>query len=645
MISPKEALEIGRALHTTWGTKGAARRAVYEAQRRFGLTRRSEQRWLQELATVDVRFRDVELVTIPERPPLEPQPIRLYGALEIDPQFPDAWHVHPFTGFRRPLAHWSALSEGDAATGDIKDLWELGRFTWLGPLLQRVAGDDDAAAEEAWQHIESFIEHNPPYRGPQWMCGQESALRGIVVMFTACALRSHPASTPHRLAMAARLVATTVGRVRPTIGYALSQRNNHAISEAAFLWTAAHLVEGMPRAPATQRQAARALAEAIADQFYEDGAYAQHSPTYQRVALHALLWVAAVASATSNAPPLGVLEAIERSARFLLSIVDRRTGQMPNLGGNDGALLFALTPTPIRDFRAAVGHAAARTGVAAPTDGPAWAMEAAWFGIGAPVSDRTEPLPANPEATIVTHGLSRPVSHHVLRGESSHAVLRAGPIRHRPAHADQLHVDMWIDGVNVASDAGSYRYTAPWENALADEMVHNLPRIPGRPQAIRRGRFLWTRWVTASVLMQRMSDDREFARAQFAIGGVSVTRTLARRYDSYLVIDESADLGTVVRWNLPAGTQIESEGGVTLAEGTRWRARFLHAGSAIELSPDEAVPTSGWSSLTYGARERVAAIELRVTGAGVATAEFSGERATLSTVMSADECELFEWLD
>lgn len=614
---PTQAVQLLKMLERTWGFAGIQRRAVYEVQRRAGTVSRQEQRWLSRISSAPLALAPVQPVVLPtglELQPAHPE-VHLYGALEISPEWPASWYEHPFTRRVLPMVHWSQLTEGDPTDGDVKDLWEIGRLTWLGPFLQRAAAGDDAAAEECWSHIESFAQHNPPFFGPQWMCGQESALRGIMLATVASALRHHPLTTEQRLDLVARLLAQTVGRVRPTIGYALSQRNNHAVSEAAFLWTASILVRGLPDALTIRRIGAKALKEAVSDQWYEDGSYAQHSPTYQRLAVHDLLWVLAVSRATGVSAPVGTADAIRRSHDFLVSLMEPTTGQMPNLGGNDGALLFDLSPVPIGDFRPMLSHAAAATcdGTRVPV-GPE-DVEAGWFGLSSP-----DPVTS---ARNATRGVQ---AHHIHRGSHSHAVLRAGPLRHRPAHADQLHVDLWISGVNVVCDPGSYRYTAepPWQNALADEEVHNLPRIPGQPQATRRGRFLWTRWADAQIVARIQETDLDATLALLTLpGGAALRRLLVRLGDAYVVADQSSDPSTLVRWNLPRDAAVEPNQEGTAASGCGWQARFHHSGSAHVLSTAEHDPRSGWRAPTYAVRHPVAAIELRVDEAGRATGSFA----------------------
>lgn len=623
--------ELARAAWRTWGARGLGRRASYEAARRSGALRIAEQRWTD---------RSVDLAPLRRVGVAAPAGvvarsaeggIRLYGGLELDSPVPPVWHVHPVTG--RVLdadAHWTSFDDAAPEAGDIKDIWELSRFGWLQSTLVRWAssGDEDHA-EAIWRVIEDWEARNPPYRGPHWMCGQETSLRSIAVMFLADALDASTRTTDRRRLLVAGLVRDAVGRVGPTLGYALSQRNNHATSEAGFLWTATVLAPWLPHADRLRRRAASALAEAAADQVAPDGSYAQHSPTYHRLALHVLLWCLAVERATGAALPDEVVAAVDRSVDHLGSLVAPGSdGQVPDLGGNDGALLFALAPTGIGDLRPVLAHAAAaagRPGVVGP--GP-WDQEAAWFGLApAPLGDR----PATGPVAEGTHALTR---------GGTHAVLRAGRLDHRPAHADQMHVDVWLDGSRVAVDPGSYRYTAPapWGNALAGEEVHNLPRVPGAPQAVRAGRFFWRAWREAAVVSRMATDDVVAVLARLDLGdGAVLRRLVVVGEDRVVVVDRGDGPSAEVRWNLPPGVAVEADVGHTVVRGVGWSARFAHEGRARVLVRDPEDPVSGWEAPTYGTLAPLTALVVERAPAGVAVAVFDrrGEAPARDAAASA----------
>ena len=600
--APHDLGQIAAAALRSWGVRGIGRRARYELLRRSGRLAHLEARWLVRLP----RHPSIQPVPLtPQQTRLtgaeRDEPVRLYGSLVLDATVPPGWHRHPLTGrLYEPSAHWTSFTDADPAAGDIKDLWELGRFGWLMPAVRRWANSrSDEDADLLWRALDSWAESNPPYRGPHWMCGQETALRGITVLFLASCLESSGATTPERRTSAARLVHTSVGRVLPTLGYALSQRNNHALSEVGFLWTAAMLSPNLPDAPTIRRRAARALTEAVQDQFLADGSYAQHSPSYHRLALHVLLWCLHVARSTGESPPAGVEAAVRRSVPFLRSIlVPSSDGRMPNLGGNDGAALFALTDAPITDYRPVIAHAAAATGQASGLGLGTWDDEARWFGLE-PVSEPQLPVPA----AVHTHGLT---------SGAAHAVLRAGPLAHRPSHADQLHVDIWLDGEPVAVDPGSYRYTAPspWANALAHEAVHNLPRVEKAPQAQRRGRFFWQHWTEAVVTAHSSTAaGRAIAATLTPTPSVRIHRSVIVDDGTVIVVDQ-ANTRFTVRWNLPAGVGVDAAPGVTGCSGNRWSAHLVHEGQARLLSPSEHDPRSGWQSIHYGHRSPTTSLEI-----------------------------------
>ena len=64
---------------------------------------------------------------------------------------------------------------------------------------------------------------------------------------------------------------------------------------------------------------------------------------------------------------------------------------------------------------------------------------------------------------------------------------------------DQLHLDLWWRGLNVAQDAGTYLYNAdpPWDNPLVSTYVHNTVTVDSQDQMTRGGRFMTLDWFPA----------------------------------------------------------------------------------------------------------------------------------------------------
>lgn len=599
--------------------------------RRSGRLRSAEDRWLRTTGSAPAALAPAG-TTVPSRAS-DPEParvhpggrIRLYGTLDVDLGDPPQWHRHPLTGHRYPSeVHWSDLDDSGSDGGDIKDVWEPSRLGWLQPMVRSwAATGDEAVAESVWAQIEHWYGHNPAYLGPNWMCGQETSLRTLSVIFAADILDTSSATTQARRHLVATMVQDAVGRVAPTLGYALSQRNNHATSEAGFLWTASVLAPWLPDAAKLQRRSAHALTESTEDQFATDGSYAQHSPTYQRVALHVLLWCLSVARANDIDAPAGVAEAVERSVDHLRSLlVPGSTGQMPNLGGNDGALVFDLSTSGIEDFRPVLAHAAAATGGASRLGSGPWDEEARWFGLeGAHATTGSDRVRYPSGATV-----RRGVDTHALTVGRAHVVLRAGPSRHRPAHADQLHVDLWLAGRPVAVDPGVYRYSAPapWDNALADEAVHNVVRRPGVAQAVRANRFFWLRWSEASIEELAGLGTVAYAVARLElIDGTVLRRLVAVADGATVVVDWMAAAGNELRWNLSGEAQVEIDDPASTIVGAGWQGRIVHSGPLTVPKSNDADPASGWESPSYARRQPITAVTIGPEPVGTLVSAFA----------------------
>jgi len=394
-----------------------------------------------------------------------------------------------------PLRHWT---EHVSSAEDIKFTWEPARFGWACTLARAYAvNSDERYAAAFWQRFEEFQRANPPYLGPNWASAQEAALRLIHWAYCLEVLRRSPASTPQRLEMMAAAVAAHAARIPPTLSYAKAQNNNHLLSEAAGLYTAARLLPQHPQANQWRSLGWSLFQRGLQDQIAADGVYMQHSTNYHRLMLQLALWVFSLwdtGGRGETVPPVSI-DRLRASLRWLLALLDPLSGQVPNLGPNDGAYILPLTSLPSSDYRPVL-QAASRMFCRQPAlpEGP-WDEMAAWY------PDCTlreaQPLSLYPPSPIPTSPL---ILYHPTH--PSWAYLRAARFHDRPGHTDQLHVDLWWRGLNLAQDAGTYRYQAPppWDNALSASRVHNTLTVNRLDQMTRAGRFLFLDWAQASLV-------------------------------------------------------------------------------------------------------------------------------------------------
>jgi glycosyltransferase involved in cell wall biosynthesis len=438
------------------------------------------------------------------------------------------WSRNPFSGQEVSHArHWSELGFYSPVYGDLKIILEPSRFASAFALVRayRYTGDEEYA-ECFWQLFEDWSRDNPPQAGPLWVCGQECSIRVFAWCFALYGLLSSPHTTPARVQELAAQIHAHADRTAAGIIYASSQRNNHTLSEAAGLWTVGLTFPEFRHAKRWREEGKKALEAEAPRQIGEDGSFIQHSFNYHRLMLHDYIWALRLGEINQQRLSSEVYERVDRAVGFLYQYTDSTTGQVPNYGSNDGALVLPLNGCDYTDFRPVLqaGYFLLHQDYLYPP-GP-WDEDLGWlFGVDAMRRSRgagrlEEKSPevrasaADEKASATESGIlqasrsAQDTGYYVLRGKASQAMIRCARYKDRPGHADQLHLDLFWRGINVACDAGSYLYNGepPWGNGLAGTAVHNTVAVDGRDQMTRAGRFLWLDWAQGSSRAQMRSD-------------------------------------------------------------------------------------------------------------------------------------------
>jgi len=419
--------------------------------------------------------------------------VQLFGGRLYDVGCPPKWHQDPETNHQYPPnRHWSRIP--DFGSTDIKRVWELNRFRLAFDVVRWYwrTGDEEAA-ELFWQIFESWRQNNPPNQGVNWKCGQEVAVRAIAWCFALHGLRFSPSTTPDRVRLLAECLAFSAQRIESNIAYAVNQRNNHGLSEAAGLYSIGVLLPCLPASTRWRNRGKALLESQILSLFADDGSFSQHSTNYHRVALQVCLWSLQIARLNEDEFCQPAVERLRLASNWLAGIADNVSGYMPRIGQQDGSLVLPLTECSHSDLRPVLQSASViLDGRRRFTAGP-WDEEALWLAgasaLEAPLSHASAADFCSPQG-----GFSVIRSHHGM------CIARCGSFRFRPSQADLHHVDLWWRGLNVALDPGTYSYNAPepWNNPLAGSAHHNTVTVDGLDQMDRVGRFLWLPWPRAS---------------------------------------------------------------------------------------------------------------------------------------------------
>lgn len=409
------------------------------------------------------------------------------------PDAPPDWFANPFSTAAQPDASLNWWRIPDFGTGDIKGLWELSRMDWVVAWATTAACGDAPALERFNLWLADWADRNPPYKGPNWKCGQEASIRVMHLVAAAWVLGQD--RTPEKGLV--DLVRAHLQRIAPTMSYAIGQQNNHGTSEAAALYIGGSFLAGHdPCAEAWSRKGRCWLEERAVALIERDGSFSQYSVTYHRVMLDTY----ALAEAWRRHRGLPafssrLMERLAAATNWFWTMTDAETGDAPNIGANDGAHLLQLAGTDYRDFRPSIQLATALfRGVDAFGLGP-WTTPLRWLGVA-----DGKPCDAPASQSFDEGG------YHVLRNASTMAVLRYPRFRFRPSQADALHLDLWHNGINLIRDAGTYSYNTEGAEWFAGTAAHNTIEFDGRDQMPRHGRFLLGDWLKAEAVEPVLDD-------------------------------------------------------------------------------------------------------------------------------------------
>ena len=531
----------------------------------------------------------------------------------------------------QPLQHWTAYETNQVLLSsflflynDIKFLWEPARFAWAFTLGRAYhLTQDNKYAEAFWKYFESFTASNPANMGPHWMNGQEVAIRLMALVWADHVFETAPASSRERRAVLHQSITHHASRIAQTLVYARAQNNNHLVTESAALYTAGLFFKNK-----TWRALGwKWLNWSFQNQIGDYGEYIQHSTNYHRVMLQTALWINFIKQDVFSA---STSQAIARSGHWLFSLLDNASGLTPNLGANDGALIFPLSVTDFRDHRPTV-QAVSRAFLRTSLPSGVWDEMSLWFGL--PANKRV----INSDAYLTEN----------LRGRNSWGYLRASRLKSRLSHMDQNHFDLWWRGLNITQDAGTYLYNAepPWDNPLVGTRVHNTVTVDGRDQMTRAGRFLVLDWTNAYSKNMIESDENILGRVRAyhrGYHGIKHERTVTVYQDERWVVEdkltarsrsahvyrlhwlmpdyewkiEEQKSGVILKLNSPQGWIILSIHSSFILYPSSFPSSFsLVRSGELVYGQRDVQPYEGWVSRTYGQKSPALSFMLEVTSA------------------------------
>lgn len=554
-------------------------------------------------------------VPIEKNPSLERSAVKVFGWIEYLKQEPPVWHQSITSGKASDsqTLHWSKISDFDLDVGDIKTVWDLSRFDWVIYFVieyLRTGDEFNLSTLNCW--LSDWSANNPVNQGINWKCGQEASIRVMHLCLAAFLLGQHK-----RLNDALVIMLTQhLNRISPTVLYAMAQDNNHGTSEAVALYIGGLILEHN----ATDKQALKWkkqgrfwIENRIKRLIAKDGSFSQHSVNYHRLMLDSMS-LAEIFRIEWGEMSLSTL-ALERLAaatEWLNVFVDPVTGDVPNIGANDGARIIPLTNTDYRDYRPSARLASAlflkrRVFIDHVASNQLFTL----LHIPEPVSSCL--LPDN---RLFDDGGYVFASNRFVR-----LILKYPRYRFRPSQCDALHLDVWLGSQNILRDAGSYSYNAEpiWMDYFPGTAAHNTVQFDEQEQMPRISRFLYGDWLSpikCSINKSSTSDMDAIVAYTNHLGHVhqrSVLLTEKSLYisDSVHGFNDKA----VIRWRMIPG-QYEVQGNTVSGEFFK-----LSVEGSSEIKRIEIV--NGWESRYYYQKTELPVLEVEISKPSIVTTKIT----------------------
>lgn len=522
--------------------------------------------------------------------------IKGFSSIDLDYGNPIDWQLNPITGEKcNKKKKWYTISDFDQNRGDIKVIWEASRFSHFITLARAFLLTEDKKYYLAFsEQLSSWLKENVYSLGANFKCGQECSLRMVNTLLSFTVFRQAGIATDSDQSNVKDLVDRCYRKVLSNFFYAYKCiKNNHTISELMGMMVGAWCCEDEKQLD----KAFRLLDEVIDEQFTMDGGYRQFSFNYQRLALQDLECILSIQGIVGKCLSKKANEKIENAAWLMYQCQDE-SGDMPNYGSNDGALIFPVTSCSYRDFRPVINTTYALiTGEQLYAQGK-HQEELLWFSGGKTLKDypckaKDRESSQFPEAGLFT-----------LRKKGSWAMVVLNEYKTRPAHLDQLHFDLWIEGVNVLCDAGTYSYASELGRSLVNNRSHNTVSIDGKNQMTVHGPFLIYNWTKRKL---SRCDTNVFEGTMVSPNGYTHKRRVEQTDYGYRIIDSvNCDANENISLLFHTPLDVECEDSVAKLSWKGIEFLEIHSVTMIKQS-------TSYRSLYYLKKENDTCIYMNIT--------------------------------
>ncbi|MDR1403214.1 MAG: heparinase II/III family protein, partial [Tannerellaceae bacterium] len=428
---------------------------------------------------------------------------------------------------------------------------------------------------------------NPINQGPNYKCSQEISLRLLNWIFAVYFYKHSPCLTETFFQRMVHYIYWQLHHIDKNINFSrIAVRNNHAITETLTLYIVSTLFPWYSESAKWKREGKKWFEQEIAYQIYDDGSYLQFSMNYHRVVIQLLTWAIRIAELHQERFTPVVYAKAYKSVNFLYQCQEDSNGYLPNYGSNDGALFFKLSDNDYRDYRPQLNALhLLLTGQSLYREEQ---EDIYWYG-GYRVKGEYPPLKKEKGVLSFPTG-----GYYLIREEDTLTFIRCGNHKDRPAHADNLHMDVWYQGKNLLPDGGTYKYNT--DNKTLKYFMgtesHNTVMLEKYDQMLKGARFIWYNWTQVrDVVVNETEDTYVFSGTIhcFTCLGKKITHTrkVTKRKEKPewniedIITDKPAQLLMRQIWHIMPGSAIQFESDTERIEEITYYSSYYGAKKEI----------------------------------------------------------------
>lgn len=405
---------------------------------------------------------------------------------------PIDWHLEPVAGKRAPLVHWSRLNYLNADLfGDKKITWELNRHQYFITLGQAYwLTGDERYAETFVEHVNSWMDQNPPKLGVNWASSLEIAFRSIAWLWALYFFKD--ALNQETFSRLCKFLYLNARHLETFLSTYFSP-NTHLTGEALGLYYLGALMPEFKESARWRNNGLEILLAQLPRHVQADGVYFEQSSYYHRYTTDFYLHLRVLLSNADVAVP----PVLDEKLRLLLDhlmYITRPDGTTPLFGDDDGGRLLGFFNRPANDFRATLGTGAALFERADYKFIAGNATEEALWLLG-PAFDQI--VATEPEKQSVAFPAG---GYYVMRdgwtADSNYLLFDCGPhgtdnCGH--AHADALSFELAVNGRTLLIDPGTYTYTGSKQmrDWFRSSAAHNTLTVDNESSSVSDGPFSW----------------------------------------------------------------------------------------------------------------------------------------------------------